>query len=137
MSTDQIASDTDADQGVSVARALSVPTRAGIYRRLRTEGAPVSAREAAEMFGLHPNVARSHLDTLADAGLVVTGRRKQPGGGRPAKVYVARAAACAGAAGRGRRWSSLYLDRSRSATPLGGVWTSEAVASARSSRCCC
>ncbi|HEX2029331.1 MAG TPA: helix-turn-helix domain-containing protein [Nitriliruptorales bacterium] len=75
---------------VSVARALSVPTRAGIYRRLRTEGQPVSAREAAEMFGLHPNVARSHLDVLAEAGLVVTGRRKQPGGGRPAKVYVAR-----------------------------------------------
>lgn len=76
--------------GVSVARALAVPTRAGIYRRLRTEGQPVTAREAAEMFGLHPNVARSHLDVLAEAGLVVTGRRKHPGGGRPAKVYVAR-----------------------------------------------
>lgn len=75
---------------ISVARALGVPTRAGIYRRLRTEGRPVTAREAADMFGLHPNVARSHLDTLAEAGLVVTGRRKQPGGGRPAKVYVAR-----------------------------------------------
>ncbi len=83
----------EADQdgsAVSVARALSVPTRAGIYRRLRTEGQPVTAREAGEMFGLHPNVARAHLDTLAEAGLVVTGRRKHPGGGRPAKVYVAR-----------------------------------------------
>ena len=76
--------------GVSVARALSVPTRAGIYRRLRTEGTPASAREVAEMFGLHANVARTHLDTLSDAGLVVTGRRKNPSGGRPAKVYVAR-----------------------------------------------
>ena len=74
----------------AVARALSVPTRAGIYRRLRTEGQPLAAREVAEMFGLHPNVARNHLDQLADAGLVVTGRRKHPGGGRPAKVYVAR-----------------------------------------------
>ncbi len=82
--------DNTGAQGVSVAHALGVPTRAGIYRRLRTEGRPVSAREAAEMFGLHPNVARSHLDVLADAGLVVTGRRKQPAGGRPAKVYVAR-----------------------------------------------
>ncbi len=85
----------DNDEGgptpsVSVARALGVPTRAGIYRRLRTEGRPVTAREAAHMFGLHPNVARTHLDTLAEAGLVVTGRRKQPGGGRPAKIYVAR-----------------------------------------------
>lgn len=74
----------------AVERALGVPTRAGIYRRLRTEGHPASAREVADMFGLHPNVARSHLDVLADAGLLVTGRRKQPAGGRPAKVYVAR-----------------------------------------------
>jgi predicted ArsR family transcriptional regulator/TusA-related sulfurtransferase len=74
----------------AVARALAVPTRAGIYRRLRQTGQPLAAREVAEMFGLHPNVARNHLDQLAEAGLVVTGRRKHPGGGRPAKVYVAR-----------------------------------------------
>ncbi len=73
-----------------VERALGVATRAGIYRRLRAEGHPISAREAAEMFGLHANVARNHLDVLAEAGLVVTGTRKQTGGGRPAKVYVAR-----------------------------------------------
>lgn len=80
----------------AVARALGVPTRAGIYRRLRTEGRPATAREVAEMFGLHPNVARTHLDTLAGAGLVVTGTRKHPGGGRPAKVYVAREQAASG-----------------------------------------
>ena len=74
----------------AVERALAVPTRAGIYRRLRTDGRPVSAREVAEMFGLHPNVARNHLDHLAEAGLLVTSRRKHPGGGRPARVYVAR-----------------------------------------------
>ncbi|MFA9432340.1 helix-turn-helix domain-containing protein [Egicoccus sp. AB-alg2] len=80
----------------AIARALSVPTRAGIYRRLRTEGQPLAAREVADMFGLHPNVARNHLDHLADVGLVVTGRRKHPGGGRPAKVYVAREQAAPG-----------------------------------------
>ncbi|MGH3443081.1 MAG: helix-turn-helix domain-containing protein, partial [Nitriliruptorales bacterium] len=85
------------DEGVSVAHALSVPTRAGIYRRLRAIGEPVSAKEAAEMFGIHPNVARNHLDTLADAGLVVIGRRKHPAGGRPARVYVAREQATDGA----------------------------------------
>lgn len=74
----------------AIEQVLSIPTRAGIYRRLRAEGQPVSAREAAEMFGVHPNVARNHLDALAAVGLVVAGRRKQPGGGRPAKVYVAR-----------------------------------------------
>jgi predicted ArsR family transcriptional regulator/TusA-related sulfurtransferase len=80
----------------AIERALGVPTRAGIYRRLRTEGQPLAAREVAEMFGLHPNVARNHLDQLADVGLVVTGRRKHPGGGRPAKVYVAREQAAPG-----------------------------------------
>ncbi|MBW3576863.1 MAG: helix-turn-helix domain-containing protein [Actinobacteria bacterium] len=90
MASQTVADAATEEEGISVAHALAVPTRAGIYRRLRTEGQPVSAREAAEMFGLHPNVARTHLDTLAEAGLVVTGRRKQPGGGRPAKVYVAR-----------------------------------------------
>ena len=75
---------------LAVERALGVPTRAGIYRRLRTQGAPLSAREVADMFGLHANVARNHLDVLAEVGLAVTGTRKHPGGGRPARVYVAR-----------------------------------------------
>jgi predicted ArsR family transcriptional regulator/TusA-related sulfurtransferase len=82
----------------AVERALGVPTRAGIYRRLRAHGEPLTARDVAEMFGLHPNVARNHLDRLAEAGLVVTGRRKHPGGGRPAKVYVAREQATTAAA---------------------------------------
>ncbi len=88
--TPTVASDDASEDRVTVERALGVPTRAGIYRRLRTEATPATAREVAEMFGLHPNVARNHLDTLAKAGLVVTGRRKHAGGGRPAKVYVAR-----------------------------------------------
>lgn len=79
-----------ASEEEQVEQALSVPTRAGIYRRLRTHGEPLTARDVAAMFGLHPNVARNHLDQLSAAGLVVTGQRKYPGGGRPAKVYVAR-----------------------------------------------
>jgi predicted ArsR family transcriptional regulator/TusA-related sulfurtransferase len=90
-----------------VERVLAVPTRAGIYRRLRTSGVPASAREVAEMFGLHPNVARNHLDQLADAGLVVTSRRKHPGGGRPAKVYVAREQATAPREGQVPQGSQL------------------------------
>lgn len=84
-SSDEAARDDDA-----VDRALSVPTRAGIYRRLRAQGDSASAKQVADWFGLHPNVARNHLDQLAEAGLLVTSRRKHPGGGRPAKVYVAR-----------------------------------------------
>ncbi len=80
-----------------IEEVLAVPTRAGIFRSLRTNGAAVTAREVAEMFGLHPNVARNHLDQLADAGLVVAGSRRHPGGGRPARVYVAREQAAGGA----------------------------------------
>ena len=79
-----------------VERVLSVPTRAGIYHRLRVDGQPLSAREVAEAFGLHANVARNHLDALAEAGLVITGTRKHAQGGRPARVYVAREQAVSG-----------------------------------------
>ncbi len=78
-----------ADDAV-IETVLEVPTRAGIYRRLRLEGQPLSARDVAAMFGLHANVARTHLDALAEVGLVLVGSRKHPGGGRPARVYVAR-----------------------------------------------
>ena len=76
--------------GVSVARALGSTTRAGIYEHLQQAGVGLTVRDIAAAFELHPNVARTHLELLADAGLVVVGRRKHPGGGRPAKVYVAR-----------------------------------------------
>ena len=76
--------------GVSVARALGSTTRAGIFEHLQRAGSALTVRDIAAAFDLHPNVARTHLELLADAGLVVIGRRKHPGGGRPAKVYLAR-----------------------------------------------
>lgn len=76
--------------GVSVARALGSTTRAGIYEHLKQADGAFTVRDVAEIFDLHPNVARTHLGLLADAGLVSVGRRKHPGGGRPAKIYRAR-----------------------------------------------
>lgn len=76
--------------GVSVARALGSSTRAAIYQHLRQLGTSRTVREVAADFQLHPNVARTHLELLAQAGLVVVGSMKRPGGGRPAKVYLAR-----------------------------------------------
>jgi TusA-related sulfurtransferase/DNA-binding transcriptional ArsR family regulator len=75
---------------VSVARALGSSTRSAIFEHLQSAGAPQTVRDIAGAFDLHPNVARTHLETLADAGLVTVGRRKHPGGGRPAKVYAPR-----------------------------------------------
>lgn len=76
--------------GVSVGRALASSTRSGIYQHLRQLGTARTVREVAAAFQLHPNVARTHLELLAQAGLVVVGSIKRPGGGRPAKVYLAR-----------------------------------------------
>lgn len=76
--------------GISTARALRSTTRASIYEELRRTGEGQTVRDVSGAFGLHPNVARTHLETLADAGLVVVSSRRHPGGGRPAKVYLAR-----------------------------------------------
>jgi TusA-related sulfurtransferase/DNA-binding transcriptional ArsR family regulator len=77
------------DTRVSTSRALSSTTRAGIFEHLRDGEEAHTVRDVADTFDLHPNVARTHLELLADAGLLIVGRRKHPGGGRPAKVYRA------------------------------------------------
>lgn len=86
---------------VSVAKALGSPTRAGIFEHLRAADGPATVRDIAAAFGVHPNVARTHLETLVDAGLVEAGRRKNPAGGRPANVYRARHSGSAPVLGRG------------------------------------
>lgn len=71
-----------------VARALAAPTRVQILDRLRSQG-PADVREAAEASGVHPNVARGHLEVLVGAGLANVTWRRSAAGGRPAKVYEA------------------------------------------------
>ena len=68
--------------------ALGDATRFAIYKYVMGSPEPVSASETAEVFGLHRTVARSHLEKLSEAGLVVIGTRRNPRGGRPAKVYA-------------------------------------------------
>ncbi len=67
--------------------ALGDATRFAIYEHVVSSPEPVSASEAGAVFGVHRTVARSHLEKLARAGLVVMGTRRNPRGGRPAKVY--------------------------------------------------
>ena len=69
-----------------VAKALAAPTRASILDLIRAEG-PLTAKEVAARAGLHPNVARGHLDVLVDAQLATVKWRRLPAGGRPAKLY--------------------------------------------------
>ncbi|MGZ4792902.1 MAG: helix-turn-helix transcriptional regulator, partial [Ilumatobacteraceae bacterium] len=60
-----------------------------IYLFAREHEAGVTASQVAEQFGLHPNVARHHLDRLAAGGYleVAVERAEGAGAGRPSKRY--------------------------------------------------
>ena len=73
------------DQSVKAAKALALPTRSAILGHLLKAGS-LTAKEVADEFSLHPNVARAHLDLLVEAGFLATGVRRK-GKGRPSKVY--------------------------------------------------
>ncbi len=73
---------------------LGDPTRRSIYLAVRESAQPATATQVAAEFNIHANVARHHLDRLANDGyLEVTRRRPEgkngPGAGRPAKCYTA------------------------------------------------
>lgn len=75
----------------AVTNAFGDPTRREIYLHVRANPSATAA-EVAERFGLHPNVARHHLEKLAGGGyLEVVAHRPEPGGraGRPSKRYRA------------------------------------------------
>lgn len=76
-----------------LAATLGDPTRRGIYVTVRESADPATAGRIADLFGIHPNVARHHLDRLVDDGYLRVSDRR-PGGatggaGRPAKGYEA------------------------------------------------
>jgi predicted ArsR family transcriptional regulator len=76
--------------------SLGDPTRRGIYITVREAPEPATASQIADLFSIHPNVARHHLDRLAEDGYLEVTRRRPagksgPGAGRPAKCYTATA----------------------------------------------
>ncbi|MEO7803794.1 MAG: helix-turn-helix domain-containing protein [Actinomycetota bacterium] len=73
------------DHSVKAAKALALPTRSAMLNHLLSSS-PLTAKEIADEFSLHANVARAHLDLLVEAGFLATGIRRK-GKGRPAKVY--------------------------------------------------
>ncbi len=76
--------------GVTAATAaFGDATRRDIYLFAHDAEAGVTTAEVARRFGLHPNVARHHLDKLAAGGYVQVevGRPEKPGAGRPSKRY--------------------------------------------------
>jgi predicted ArsR family transcriptional regulator len=72
--------------------SLGDPTRRAVYIAVRESAEPLTTSKIAALFDIHPNVARHHLDRLADDGyLRVSHLRRSggPGAGRPAKTYEA------------------------------------------------
>jgi len=78
-------------QVTAITSAFGDPTRRGIYLFVRDSEDSVTAGNVAEHFGLHPNVARHHLDKLAAGGYVEVAveRNEEAGAGRPSKHYRA------------------------------------------------
>jgi predicted ArsR family transcriptional regulator len=72
----------------AIAAAFGDPTRRDMFLFVRA-GSGVTAAEVAEQFGVHPNVARHHLDKLVAAGYVeVDTTRTHASVGRPSKRYL-------------------------------------------------
>lgn len=85
-------SQATAQQGTTLHRALSDPSRVRILEALQEAEAPLDARELGTRVGLHWNTVRSHLRVLAEAGLVSTRREERTRPGRPRALYEAAAA---------------------------------------------
>jgi predicted ArsR family transcriptional regulator len=77
----------------AITSAFGDPTRREIYLFARDTDGGVTASQVAERFTLHPNVARHHLDKLANGGYleVEVARAARAGAGRPSKHYRATA----------------------------------------------
>lgn len=73
----------------SITSAFGDPTRRQIYLFAHEHEHGVTAAQVAERFGLHPNVARHHLEKLAAGGYVEVAveRGGSGGAGRPSKHY--------------------------------------------------
>lgn len=72
----------------AITSAFGDPTRRQVYLFVHEHEDGVTAAEVASQFGMHPNVARHHLDKLTAGGyLEVAVPRTGTGAGRPSKRY--------------------------------------------------
>jgi len=79
--------DEFAAEVIAVTTAFGDPTRRQVYLFARERAGGVTASEVGERFGLHPNVARHHLDKLAGGGYLEVTVDRADGAGRPSKRY--------------------------------------------------
>ena len=75
------------EETLRVANILSDPTRYYIYKYITRRHKEVSVSEVAELFDIHPNVARLHLSKLEEGHMLVSDTHKTGKGGRPRRYY--------------------------------------------------
>ena len=83
-------------QIADLAASLGDATRRSIYITVREAAEPTTANHIADLFDIHANVARHHLERLVEGGYISAAVRRPdahtgPGAGRPAKHYSATA----------------------------------------------
>ncbi|WP_305849783.1 metalloregulator ArsR/SmtB family transcription factor [Phycicoccus sp. HDW14] len=69
--------------------ALASPTRRRLLELLQSDSTARDVHDLGATVGLHPSTARSHLEILRRAGLVVRRTHRHDGRGRPRTVYAA------------------------------------------------
>lgn len=84
--------DERAQSEFDAAALLRNPLRRALFRYVTRQGREVGRAEAARAVGAGREAVASHLDKLAEAGLLEVsfrrlGERRGPGAGRPAKLY--------------------------------------------------
>ncbi|MBM7552298.1 helix-turn-helix transcriptional regulator [Thalassobacillus pellis] len=72
---------------LKITNVLSDPTRFYIYEYIVQKNNEVTVLEIAEVFEIHPNVARLHLSKLEDVKMLISSSKKTGKGGRPSRVY--------------------------------------------------
>src|SRR5690625_5445118 len=73
---------------LKVTNVLSDPTRYKIYQSFLETKTPKTVADIADLFNIHPNVARLHLTKLQEIKLLNTYYEKSGKGGRPKRVYI-------------------------------------------------
>lgn len=71
---------------LELSKALADTTRLGIFEFLKESGRPLSVKEVAGHFDIHGNAARTHLQKLESAGLLIP-VKDNSGPGRPSVRY--------------------------------------------------
>ena len=71
----------------AITGAFGDPTRREIYLHIRECDEGINASQIADKFGLHPNVARHHLDKLLSGGYLEVSLQKSTASsaGRPSR----------------------------------------------------